>query len=102
MPETHNSSIPKSVSIVANQCDKATNNLKVIYNPHNTRRTRGKFAVCSKGLIMLNDSSSQFTEWFEVLKALGAEKVSLYVFGDLHINLKEVLLYLHVKYVSKG
>lgn len=43
---------------------------------------------------MQKDLSSQFTEWFEVLKALGAEKVSLYVFGDLHINMKEVLLLL--------
>ena len=83
--------IPKSVSIVDSQCDLSTNILRVNYNSKG--ENKGKFGVCSKGITMHEDASSQFAEWLEVVKALGAEKVSLSTYEDVHPNLRKVIFH---------
>ena len=88
LPETHKDRIPDSVSIVKSECGQATNELKVVYNlPEDEKKS---FAVCSKGLSIQEDQSLELVEWLEVLKALGADKVFIYIMQDLHPNIKRV------------
>ena len=82
--------IVKSVSIVQSQCDESTNILKV--NSISNREKKGKFGVCSKGISLHEDVSSKFAEWLEVVKALGAEKVSLSTYENIHPNIRKVII----------
>ena len=88
IPESHKDRLPDSVSIVESECGEATNKLKVIYNlPEKEKKS---FAVCSKGLSIQEDQSHEMVEWLEVLKALGADQVFVYVMQDLHPNIMKV------------
>ena len=44
--------MPSSVSIVENQCDTATSNLRVIYNKPPEGEQKKKFAVCVKVIVL--------------------------------------------------
>ena len=89
LPPSHHHAIPLSVSIVEHPCDQATNNLKVIYNVPEKPEDKKSFAVCSKGLSILEDQSIVIAEWFEILKAFGASKIDLYTFS-IHPNIEKV------------
>ena len=83
-------SVPSSVSIVQNKCDKVSNNLKV--NNHRPA-VKKKFAVCVKGLDFLyEDMSVRLVEWLELLRLLGASKVFLYDL-EVHSNISKVIDY---------
>ncbi|XP_011177016.2 uncharacterized protein LOC105208720 [Zeugodacus cucurbitae] len=84
--------VPKTVSLVASECARATNNLGVIYEPPVNQPQRG-FAVCSTGLFNpYRDNSVRLVEWLELLRLLGAEHVMLPTFG-IHPNATKVLRY---------
>jgi len=77
---------PATVSIVEDPCEKATNNLKVIYNKLEEDEAKKSFAVCVKGLDFPDqDISVRLVEWLETLEALGADKVFLYNL-EIHPN----------------
>ena len=86
--------MPLSVSIVENICDKATNNLRVIYNKlPEDERDKKEFAVCVKGLDFPNDDLSvRLIEWIELLHILGADKIFFYNL-EVHPNVTKVLNY---------
>ncbi|CAB3387603.1 Hypothetical predicted protein [Cloeon dipterum] len=76
-----NGEIPKSVSIVADRCDNATNNLKVIYNQLPREEKKKGFAVCAKTLFFENrDLPTRLVQWIEMLRILGASNISFYTF----------------------
>lgn len=90
IPEKHKTKIPQSVSLVEKECDTASNNLRVIYNPVKERKD---FAVCVKGLDFLHDDLSvRLIEWIELLNILGADKIHFYVL-QIHPNISKVLDY---------
>ena len=61
------------------------------YNPVTATEGRKMFGVCSKGLDFPTvDLSARIVEWLEVLRALGAEMVSIYTL-DVHPNIQKVL-----------
>jgi len=93
LPKSHWGRTPASVSIVEDKCDKATNNLRVIYNKPDEGEPKKKFAVCVKGLDFPEDDLSiRLTEWLEVLGSLGADKIFLYNL-EVHPNITKVLDY---------
>ena len=94
LPKSHWNQVPLSVSIVENICDRATNNLRVIYNKLPEDETDKKeFAVCVKGLDFPNDDLSvRLIEWIELLKILGADKIFFYNL-EVHPNVTKVLNY---------
>ena len=98
LPASHRDQIPDSVSIVEQECDEASNILKVIYKIPRREETKKTFAVCSKGLSIQDDQSLETIEWLEVLKSLGADKVILYTYQDVHPKVLQVLDY----YQRKG
>merc|ERR1712241_89105 len=99
LPKTHWNQVPLSVSIVENVCDKATNNLRVIYNKlPEGQKAKKEFAVCAKGLdFPTDDLSVRLIEWIELLHVLGADKIFLYNL-EIHPNVTKVLNY----YEDKG
>ena len=94
LPKSHWNQVPLSVSIVENICDKATNNLRVIYNKlPEDERDKKEFAVCVKGLDFPNDDLSvRLIEWIELLHILGADKIFFYNL-EVHPNVTKVLNY---------
>lgn len=89
------SAVPASVSLVGKQCEKPTNNLKVIYKKP---KKKEDFAVCVKGLDFLyEDISVRLVEWLELLNILGAKKIFLYEL-EVHPNISKVLSH----YVKSG
>ena len=94
LPKSHWNQVPLFVSIVENICDKATNNLRVIYNKLPEDETDKKeFAVCVKGLDFPNDDLSvRLIEWIELLQILGADKIFFYNL-EVHPNVTKVLNY---------
>lgn len=88
IPKSHYHAVPASVSLVENICDKATNNLRVVYNRPAAKKD---FAVCVKGLDFLyEDLSVRLVEWIELLHALGADKIFFYQL-QVHPNISKVL-----------
>ena len=78
LPQSHWKQVPISVSVVENECDLATNNLRVTYNRLKEGEKKKKFAVCVKGLdFPSEDISVRLVEWIEMLDILGADKVSM-------------------------
>ena len=78
LPQSHWNAVPASVSVVEKECDSATNNLQVTYNPLNDGARKKKFAVCVKALDFPDvDLSVRLVEWMEMLNILGADKVLL-------------------------
>ena len=81
-----------AVSLVDEDCDVATNHLRVIYNKLENGERRQKFAVCSKGHTFPSlDKSVNLIEWIEILKSLGAN-IFMYHF-DIHPNISKVFLF---------
>ncbi|XP_065340278.1 uncharacterized protein LOC135939697 [Cloeon dipterum] len=85
--------VPESVSLVANPCDNATNNLRVIDN----RALFGKklnFGVCVKAMNFKHQPlvSIRLVEWIEMHKILGADKIFIYEL-QVHPNTTRVLDY---------
>ena len=75
------------MSVVEGKCDKASNNVKVTYNK--PAKEKDMFAVCVKGLSILDDVSARLTEWLELLLAVGADRIFLYTL-ELHVNVSKV------------
>ena len=91
LPKTHLDKVPAAVSLVENQCDTATSNLRVIYNKLTEAEDKKKFAVCVKGLDFPDtDISVRLIEWIELLTALGVDKIFFYKFS-VHPNVTKVL-----------
>ncbi|XP_075157503.1 uncharacterized protein LOC142230760 [Haematobia irritans] len=96
--EEHKNWIPKTVSLVSSPCDKATNNVKVFYEPLQENEEKKGFAVCVKGLdYPYVDMSHRLVEFIETLRSLGADKVMMYKL-QVHPNTTKVLKY----YEEKG
>lgn len=92
IPKDFHGFVPASVSIVENECDTATNNLRVIYNRPPDDKKKG-FAVCVKGLDFLyDDLSVRLVEWIEMLRILGADKIYFYEL-QFHSNMSKILKY---------
>ena len=89
LPLSHIDKIPVSVSMVEKECDDPTNNLRIVYNIPNTPQEKKSFAVCSKGFSILDDQSIEVAEWFEILRALGADKIDIYTM-EVHPNIEKV------------
>ena len=91
LPKDHTDLVPVSVSIVEKPCEKASNNLRVIYNARDEGGKKKKFGVCVKGLDFPDDDLSvRLIEWIELLNTLGAEKIFLYNL-EVHPNVTKVL-----------
>ncbi|KAF5287396.1 hypothetical protein FQR65_LT12221 [Abscondita terminalis] len=89
IPSAYRNLTVEAVSLVENECDNATNVLKVIDNKPIGKKQ--DFAVCVKGMdFLLDDISSILIEWIEVLHLLGADKIFFY---NLHVheNVKKVI-----------
>lgn len=92
IPKPFHKVVPASISLVEQECDTATNNLRVIYNRPPDDEKKG-FAVCVKGLDFLyDDLSVRLIEWIELLSMLGAEKIYFYEL-QVHPNISKVLKY---------
>lgn len=89
LPESHKNQTPTSVSVVSKSCQKATNNLKVQYNPQPEGEPKKQFAVCLKAITVLNDESEELIEWIEILRAYGVDKVFFYVL-EVHEKMLKV------------
>lgn len=87
--------IPKAISLVANNCDTATNALRIQYDP--PPMGKEKFAICIKSLNYFEDFSARLVEWIELQLLLGASKIFFYHLS-LHPNVSKALKY----YEQKG
>ncbi|XP_065365625.1 uncharacterized protein LOC135958660 [Calliphora vicina] len=93
VPEELKDKIPRTVSLVAKPCDKASNNVRVTYQPLAADENRKQFAVCVKGLDFPHvDMSHRMVEYIETMRALGAEKILMYQL-QVHANTSRVLKY---------
>ncbi|XP_065365626.1 uncharacterized protein LOC135958661 [Calliphora vicina] len=93
LPAEHKDRVPRTVSLVANPCDKATNNVRVTYNPLFPDEPRKEFAVCVKGLDYPHvDISHRIVEYVETMRSLGAQKILMYQL-QVHPNTTKVLKY---------
>ncbi|XP_037935490.1 uncharacterized protein LOC119669595 [Teleopsis dalmanni] len=93
LPRNKLSEVPQSVSIVAEECERATNHLKVIYEPPTRNITKGGFAVCLKNLVFpFVDISARLVEWMEMMRILGAQEVIAYSI-TVHPNVTKVIDY---------
>ena len=86
---------PESVSVIVDTEAQVTNNLIVKYNDQETgkKNKNGSFAVCIKGLNILDDSSQELAEWLIILKQLGADKVFIYIHA-IHPNILKVFIFI--------
>lgn len=85
--------VPASVSLVESPCDRATNNMRVHYDPPPPPQPQREFAVCVKGLDFLHeDLSVRLVEWIEMIRLLGADKIFFYEL-QVHPNITKVLDY---------
>ncbi|XP_059489253.1 uncharacterized protein LOC132204648 [Neocloeon triangulifer] len=98
IPSAMSGKVPASVSLVEAPCEKATNNLRVIYNPLPAGEKKKDFLVCVKALFLTfkPHMAVRIVEWIELLKILGAQKIVIYNF-QTHKNITRVLDY----YASK-
>ncbi|EDW78310.1 uncharacterized protein Dwil_GK16240 [Drosophila willistoni] len=108
MPPNLIDAIPRTVSLVTDQCKKATNSLRVHYerktdndndntnNDTNTTMTSPKtlnFGVCVKGFdFPYVDLSERLIEWFEMQRLMGATRIYAYMY-DVHPSVQRVLDY---------
>lgn len=90
LPRRLEKTAPVFVSVVENNCDVATNFLRIKYQKSNTQEM---FAVCVKPLDFLYaDISKRLVEWIELLGLLGAHKIFFYKL-EVHSNVSRVLEY---------
>ncbi|XP_059489254.1 uncharacterized protein LOC132204649 [Neocloeon triangulifer] len=94
IPSTMSGKVPASVSLVDTPCKKATNNLRVIYNPLPAGEKKKDFLVCVKALFLTHKPhmAVRIVEWIELLKILGAQEIVIYNF-QTHENITRVLDY---------
>ncbi|XP_001355469.4 uncharacterized protein [Drosophila pseudoobscura] len=102
-------SLPSTVSLVVEPCDKASNSLRVHFelpkqrpsssstSISNSTATNAKgllsFGVCLKGFdFPYVDLSERLIEWFELQRLLGASRVYAYMY-DVHPAVQRVLDY---------
>lgn len=91
-----NGSVPTSVSLVANRCDHAENNLKIL-NLLPDDGVKKRFGVCSKQAIFEDRTfTMRFIEWVHTMKILGAEKIHFF-YEYLHPDMFEVVEYFEGK-----
>lgn len=97
IPDLLMNQVPVAVSLAENNCDNATNALKVL-NKRPKDGVKKKFGVCVKQLDFLHsDMSVLLIEWLELLFSMGVEKVHMYNLA-VHENIIKVLKY----YESRG
>lgn len=90
VPESYFNTTPQSVSLVNKPCDRARNNLKIIYE---VPIEKENFAVCVKGLDFPDvDLSTRLIEWIELLLIFGVDKIYFYNL-EVHPNVEAVLNY---------
>jgi Glycosyltransferase family 92 len=95
-PVDFNGELPTSVSLTANPCDDATNNVKIINNQP-IDGVKKKFGVCTKQLELENrEYGAKIIEWVHMLRILGAHKVHMQVRFN-HPDIVEVLNHLQEK-----
>ncbi|XP_030374799.1 uncharacterized protein LOC115624281 [Scaptodrosophila lebanonensis] len=91
--------VPDMISLVSGPCDKATNLLKVVYEPQQLEDAPNvssedrslRFAICVKALDFLYDDMSwRLIEWLELMRLLGTSKVIFYS-SPMHANISRVL-----------
>lgn len=83
---------PVSVSLVANPCDNAENNLKIL-NARPVDGVKKRFGVCSKQVSLKNRNyTMRFVEWVHMVRLLGAEKVH-FSYRYIHPEVFEVVRY---------
>ena len=88
LPETQWGKVPSSVSLVQNECEIGTSNLRIIFSK--PLKDKKQFAVCVKGLdFPENDISLKLIEWIELLRILGADKIFFYILS-VHRNVEKV------------
>jgi Glycosyltransferase family 92 len=91
-----NGELPTSVSLTANPCDDATNNLKIINNQP-IDGVKQKFGVCTKQLVLEDrEYGAKIIEWVHMLRILGAHKVHMQI-RNVHPDIVEVLNHLQEK-----
>lgn len=103
------SALPKTVSLVAQRCDRASNSLRINQevshpvmpsrNASSTTRSSSNssstlnFGVCVKGFdFPYFDLSERLIEWFELQRILGASRIYAYMY-DVHPAVQRVLDY---------
>ncbi|XP_065348557.1 uncharacterized protein LOC135945075 [Cloeon dipterum] len=91
IPTEYENRVPDSVSFVGHPCDRATNNLKLVYNP-SSKEDKKDFFVCVKGLNFAHNAkiAIRLVEWIELLKILGADKIVFYEL-QVHENITRIL-----------
>ena len=100
IPQYKHDHVPRAVSIIESEAKKITcnpsNYLKVV---HNSKKEQDKktFAVCVRGLYILEDISLRLMEWIELVKLMGANQIFFY---GLHMPAKVEELLNH--YATKG
>ncbi|XP_037934451.1 uncharacterized protein LOC119668854 [Teleopsis dalmanni] len=93
IPDDVKQLVPQTVSLVANECDLATNNVKVVFEDLQDNETQGNFTICVKNSYFPHeDMSARLVEWLELMRIMGAEKIFLYNM-QLHPNMSKVLNY---------
>ncbi|KAH8306825.1 hypothetical protein KR018_003780 [Drosophila ironensis] len=105
-------SLPRTVSLVARQCDRASNSLRINQDAGkpgkpedpttssnsstptgNSTSSPLSFGVCLKGFdFPYVDLSERLIEWFEMQRILGASRVYAYMY-DVHPAVQRVLEY---------
>ncbi|KAH8385176.1 hypothetical protein KR200_011429 [Drosophila serrata] len=100
---------PRTVSLVIQRCDKASNSLRINQEVPTTTKVNGtsssnssslssssgnlNFGVCVKGFdFPYFDLSERLIEWFELQRLLGASKIYAYMY-DVHPAVQRVLDY---------
>ncbi|ALC48594.1 CG11384 [Drosophila busckii] len=89
---------PRTVSLVAAACARASNSLRVHYAPRAAPTNASvaaslSFGVCVKGFdFPYVDLSEPLIEWFELQRLLGAARIYAYMY-DVHPSVQRVLDY---------
>jgi hypothetical protein len=78
------------VSLTANPCDEATNNLEIINNQP-TDGVKKKFGLCTKMLVFdKREQGVKIIEWAHMLRILGLHKIHIQI-RNIHPDLIQVL-----------
>ena len=94
-PLTFYDLIPTSVSLVETECDKASNEMKIINNfPRNEEKKM--IGICSKLFKYPGDDSMMLIEWIEIQLSLGIEKIVFHVI-EIHPNMMKVLRFYELR-----
>lgn len=102
LPPTYEQVVPRTVSLVVNACEDASNSLRIhnerrIVEPPSANASSAQralsFGVCVKGFdFPYVDLSERLIEWFEMQRVLGAARIYAYMY-DVHPAVQRVLDY---------